>query len=94
MRKTIVLAATVAFAMSAGGASFAAAPCRDAKGKFIKCPASQRSGQADQVQGRQGQVRQVRHAGCQAGFSTDQRAWACAAQAPRPADRASRSALA
>jgi len=40
MRKTIVLAATLAFAMSAAGASFAAAPCRDAKGKFIKCPAA------------------------------------------------------
>ncbi|ADG10936.1 hypothetical protein B7G68_12700 [Caulobacter segnis] len=40
MRKTIALAATLAFALSAAGASFAAAPCRDAKGKFIKCPAA------------------------------------------------------
>jgi hypothetical protein len=40
MRKIVTLAATLAFALSAAGASLAAAPCRDAKGKFIKCPAS------------------------------------------------------
>ncbi len=40
MRKTIALAATLAFALSAAGASLAAAPCRDAKGKFTKCPAA------------------------------------------------------
>jgi len=38
MRKTIALAATLALTLSAASASFAAAPCRDAKGKFIKCP--------------------------------------------------------
>ena len=39
MRRTIALAATLAIALSSAGASLAAAPCRDAKGKFIKCPA-------------------------------------------------------
>ena len=38
MRKALVLAATLAIALSSAGASLAAAPCRDAKGKFIKCP--------------------------------------------------------
>lgn len=37
MRKTIALAATLAFALSVAGVS-SAAPCRDAKGKFVKCP--------------------------------------------------------
>ncbi|MDR6626901.1 hypothetical protein [Caulobacter segnis] len=40
MRKALVLAATLAIALSSAGASLAAAPCRDAKGKFIKCPAA------------------------------------------------------
>ena len=40
MRRTIALAATLAIALSSAGASLAAAPCRDAKGKFIKCPAA------------------------------------------------------
>lgn len=38
MRKITILAASLAIALSSAGASFAAAPCRDAKGKFIKCP--------------------------------------------------------
>lgn len=40
MRKTIALVATLAVALSAASAGFAATPCRDAKGKFIKCPAA------------------------------------------------------
>lgn len=39
MRKALVLAATLAIALSSAGASLAAAPCRDAKGKFAKCGA-------------------------------------------------------
>ena len=37
MQKTI-LALTVAFALSAMASGASAAQCRDAKGKFIKCP--------------------------------------------------------
>jgi hypothetical protein len=40
MRRTFTLLATAAFALSLAG--FAdAAPCKDAKGKFTKCPAAQ-----------------------------------------------------
>ena len=40
MRRTLTLAATIAFAASlAAGMADAAAPCKDAKGKFMKCPA-------------------------------------------------------
>jgi hypothetical protein len=40
MRRVFVTAAVVAFSLTALGASptLAAAPCKDAKGKFIKCP--------------------------------------------------------
>jgi hypothetical protein len=39
MTRSLVTALAVAFAVtSAGGAM--AAPCKDAKGKFIKCPAA------------------------------------------------------
>ena len=37
MRRVLTLIATAAFALSIAGAADAAA-CRDAKGKFIKCP--------------------------------------------------------
>ena len=37
MRKILIAAALAAFTLSAGP-SFAAEACRDAKGKFIKCP--------------------------------------------------------
>ena len=40
MRRSFILAATAVFALASASASFAAAPCRDAKGKFIKCPAA------------------------------------------------------
>lgn len=40
MRKTISFAAALVLTLSAASASLAAAPCRDAKGKFIKCAAS------------------------------------------------------
>jgi hypothetical protein len=36
MRKIVI--ALSAFGLIAGSAATAAAPCRDAKGKFIKCP--------------------------------------------------------
>ena len=36
MRKALIAATLVAFSMSAAPAF--AAPCKDAKGKFIKCP--------------------------------------------------------
>ena len=40
MRRALVTAAVLAFSLSALGAapSLAAAPCKDAKGKFMKCP--------------------------------------------------------
>lgn len=38
MTKTLMLAVTLAAALSTGSAF--AAPCKDAKGKFIKCPAA------------------------------------------------------
>ena len=38
MRKSLTLFATLAFAASLAGVA-GAAPCKDAKGKFIKCPA-------------------------------------------------------
>jgi hypothetical protein len=39
MRRTLVTAAVLAFSLSAMGAPAAfAAPCKDAKGKFVKCP--------------------------------------------------------
>ncbi len=38
MRRTLTLLATLAFAVSMAGAADAAA-CKDAKGKFTKCPA-------------------------------------------------------
>lgn len=38
MRRTLSLFTVAAFAFSLAGAASAAAPCRDAKGKFIKCP--------------------------------------------------------
>lgn len=42
MRRTFTLLAAAAFALSLAG--FAdAAPCKDAKGKFMKCPAAQAS---------------------------------------------------
>ena len=40
MRRAIITAAVLAFSLSAVGAApaLAAAPCKDAKGKFVKCP--------------------------------------------------------
>jgi hypothetical protein len=39
MRRVIVTAAVLAFSLSAlSAAPVLAAPCKDAKGKFIKCP--------------------------------------------------------
>jgi len=38
MSRTLMLAAAAALTLSAFGAQ-AAAPCKDAKGKFVKCPA-------------------------------------------------------
>ncbi|MCK5909317.1 MAG: hypothetical protein KAG62_05150 [Caulobacter sp.] len=38
MSKSLSLAFALAIALSSVGAANAAAPCRDAKGKFIKCP--------------------------------------------------------
>jgi hypothetical protein len=40
MIKTLTLAATFAMALSAVSAPAFAAPCRDAKGAFVKCPAA------------------------------------------------------
>ena len=41
MRRSVVAAALFAFSLSAMGAgSVFAAPCKDAKGKFTKCPAA------------------------------------------------------
>jgi hypothetical protein len=40
LRKSLALAAAMVMALSASSAALAAAPCRDAKGKFIKCPAA------------------------------------------------------
>ncbi|MCI3133134.1 hypothetical protein [Phenylobacterium aquaticum] len=40
MRRSIALFATFAFMVSLASAADAATQCRDAKGKFIKCPAS------------------------------------------------------
>jgi hypothetical protein len=37
MRRSLALLATIAFVASLAGAADAA-PCKDAKGKFIKCP--------------------------------------------------------
>ena len=39
MRRAVTLFATLAFVTSLAAAADAA-PCRDAKGKFIKCPAT------------------------------------------------------
>jgi len=39
MRRSLTLAATIAFAVSLAAGMADAAPCKDAKGKFIKCPA-------------------------------------------------------
>jgi hypothetical protein len=39
MRKLSLAFACLALVATAGAPAFAAAPCRDAKGKFIKCPA-------------------------------------------------------
>ncbi|PXA85317.1 hypothetical protein DMC25_15545 [Caulobacter sp. D4A] len=39
MTRSLVTALAVAFAVSAAGGAMAA-PCKDAKGKFIKCPAA------------------------------------------------------
>jgi hypothetical protein len=39
MRRTLALLTTIAFALSLAGAADAAS-CKDAKGKFIKCPAA------------------------------------------------------
>jgi hypothetical protein len=39
MRRTLTLLATVAFALSMASAA-GAAPCKDAQGKFTKCPAT------------------------------------------------------
>jgi hypothetical protein len=39
MRRAFTLFATLAFAASLAGVADAA-PCRDAKGKFVKCPAA------------------------------------------------------
>lgn len=38
MRSIVSLAAALLLAASVTGAADAAAPCKDAKGKFIKCP--------------------------------------------------------
>jgi hypothetical protein len=38
MRRAIATAAVLAFSLAAFG-SASAAPCKDAKGKFVKCPA-------------------------------------------------------
>ena len=41
MRRSIAAVAAIAFSLSALGAGSAfAAPCKDAKGKFTKCPAA------------------------------------------------------
>ncbi len=40
MTRSLVTALAVAFAVSAVGSGAMAAPCKDAKGKFIKCPAA------------------------------------------------------
>lgn len=40
MSKTFSLAFALVVALSSASAAYAAAPCRDAKGKFIKCPAA------------------------------------------------------
>ena len=37
-RKSIILAATLTLALGAFGADAFAKPCRDASGKFMKCP--------------------------------------------------------
>ena len=37
MRKLIVALSAISL-LSAAGSTIAAAPCRDAKGKFVKCP--------------------------------------------------------
>jgi hypothetical protein len=39
MRKTVTLFAALAFAAGLAG-SAGAAPCKDAKGRFVKCPAT------------------------------------------------------
>lgn len=38
MHRPLALAAAVLLVFTAASPSLAAAPCRDAKGKFIKCP--------------------------------------------------------
>lgn len=38
MRRSLTILATLAFAASLAGVA-EAAPCKDAKGKFVKCPA-------------------------------------------------------
>lgn len=39
MRRSLTLAATIAFAASLSAGMADAASCKDAKGKFVKCPA-------------------------------------------------------
>ena len=39
MRRTVIFIATAAIALSLAGGADAASSCRDAKGKFVKCPA-------------------------------------------------------
>ena len=36
--RTLVLATTTTLSLAMAGNALAAAPCKDAKGKFIKCP--------------------------------------------------------
>lgn len=40
MRMKTYSTAAVLFAIAIGGAPLSAAPCKDAKGKFVKCPPS------------------------------------------------------
>ena len=41
MRRILTWISTAAFILSVAGFANAAAPCKDAKGKFIKCPAAE-----------------------------------------------------
>ncbi len=38
MRRAIITAAVLAFSLSASAAPVLAAPCKDARGRFIRCP--------------------------------------------------------
>lgn len=40
MQKSLGIAIALAIGLSAAGSSAYAAPCKDAKGKFTKCPAA------------------------------------------------------